>query len=148
MVGDSDKQRLAARIFASECKEADGVVLQIDFAACKAMLPMLGHLEAGSQQMHAIGFVSSAQKDHGAAGLGTQIKSQASGIGPSRRGTVTPLHAAGTVARGIASRDCFQVRQIEELITLPHFGLPQSIKALDGILKARLARRSKHRNDT
>src|SRR3954462_11539369 len=110
MVSDGDKQRLAARIFAPECKEADGVDLQIDFAACKAMLPMLGHLEAASQQMHAIGLVSSAQKDHGAAGLGIQIKSEASGMGPSRRGTFTPLHAGGTVARGIASRDCFQVR--------------------------------------
>ena len=51
MVSDCDEQRLAAGIFASEGKEANGVGLQIHLATCQTMLPMLGHLEAASEQL-------------------------------------------------------------------------------------------------
>src|SRR3954465_6439980 len=112
MVGDRDKQRLTAGIFASEGKEAKLIGSQIDLAACQAMLPMIGQLEAATKQMHTVGFVGSAQKDHGAAGLGIQIKLEAFWVGPSRRSTVTTLNTAGTVASSVVGRDGFEVQQI------------------------------------
>src|SRR4249919_1229710 len=128
MVGDRDKQRLTAGIFASKRKEADLIGSQIDLAACQAMLPMSRHLEAAAEQMHTVGFIGSAQKDHGAAGLGVQIELEALWIGPSCRRGVTALNAAGAVARGVASRDHFQVQQIEEVVALPHLGLHRALK--------------------
>src|SRR5882724_11216574 len=124
MVRDGDKQRLAARIFAPQGKDANLTGLQIDFAACQTMLPMFGHFEVTAKQMHMIGFVGSAQEDHHAAGLGIQIELKARWIGPSRS-SVTPLNIAGTVACAVASRDRFELQQIDEMIALPDLGLPQ-----------------------
>ncbi len=133
-------------IASGQSVEANMGMREIDFTTHQSIDPLAGDAKAPAQHSHVAGFIGSAQEDDSAAELGAQIQLEILGQSPSWRNRVQASEITGVARANISIRDGLELRDVSAVMAMPDLGLPERIKALDGVLKAGLLGWGKYRH--
>jgi len=147
MIGDGSKQRLLGGYTSPQSTATDAMMIKVDLAAHQAMSPVGAHGKALAEQIRVAGLIGTAHEDHLSAKRRMQVEFEVRRHRDSRRGGVGGGLSAGTVRGDVTLRARLQFLETTHAVTLPDFGLPQGVEALDGVLHPVLQWRHEHRND-
>src|SRR2546430_4854203 len=111
------------------------------------MHPLFGDAKRSSEQMNLAGFITSAHEDYRSFEWGVEIELELLGECSAVWGAVSTRCGLAAVSADVALGGRHQGLDRGAVVALPDFGLPQTVKAFNGVLEARLSRRGEHRDD-
>src|SRR6516162_1849171 len=132
-------QRLLVRGTPPQGVELNPLLLDINLGTHQPMLPQWVHGKRPAQQLHLALRVAAPDKDQPPLGMGLQVQLPAAREGTPQRCRLDTCGGALPMRRHIASRLRLHAGQGVVVEPRPDLGLPQTIEALDGRLKARLS---------
>jgi hypothetical protein len=141
MVGQIGQQGLAIGIAPAQCVEADLPVDKVDLAAHQSVAPMVANQEGSAEQMNVPVIVAAAHENHSPLERGIKVEFEASGKRTATWGALSPQGGLGAVSGDIPLGDGHKAFDIGAVVALPHLALPKGVKAFNGVLEPRLARR-------
>jgi hypothetical protein len=140
------EQRLIRGIAAAKSKEADSLICEVDLGANQAMSPVRVDGKTMTEEQGEPVVIGATDKNDCAGGMSLQIKHEV-----RRKGsTEGSAFGASCVTNGGSGEPSIRRRlkgvDRSRIKALPDLRLPATVEAFDGILKARLARRSEDRD--